>query len=130
MMGFSSRSSNGHQFRNGNNGSNHYQKKGILGNLFNQFVSRSGSGGHYNPQGNQFNNQPGKQFNNPPLESRLPANQGGINCGKCSSPIPAGAKFCLQCGDPVKTALFCPNCGEKLPAEAKFCLNCGNKLNG
>ena len=46
-MSFSSRSSNKNHYKKGNNGSNHYQKKGFLGNLFNIIASRSGSEDKY-----------------------------------------------------------------------------------
>ena len=119
-MSFSSRSSNGKHYKNGNNGSNHYQKKGLLGNLFNMIGSGSGSKSDPDNYGNQNNNTP---RHNQPI-----ANQNAMSCSKCNSPIPAGSKFCLQCGQKVSEALFCMSCGEKLPANAKFCLKCGNKI--
>jgi len=121
-MSFFSRSSKRSHYKNGNYGSNHYQNKGGLGDLFKHLISRSGSGGHYNNHGNQCNNMP---MPNQPLP-----NQSIINCGKCGSKIPTGSKFCLECGDKVQDALFCANCGEKVPPNSKFCLKCGNKLNG
>ena len=121
-MSFFSRSSKGNHYKHGNYGSNHYQNKGILGDLFKHLISRSGSGGHYNNHGNQYNNTP---MPNQPLP-----NQGIINCSKCGSKIPTGSKFCLECGDKVQDALFCTNCGEKVPSNSKFCHICGNKLNG
>jgi membrane protease subunit (stomatin/prohibitin family) len=121
-MSFKSRSSKGNKYKKGNYGSSHYQKKGILGNLFNVFASRSGSGGHYNNNRNQHNDTSGQ---NQPL-----SNQGFLKCSKCSSQIPTGSKFCLECGERVKDALLCTNCGEKIPPNSKFCLKCGNKLNG
>jgi len=42
-------------------------------------------------------------------------------------PVPAGAKFCPQCGKPVASG-FCPNCGKSTPEEAKFCPSCGKQL--
>lgn len=62
-------------------------------------------------------------MNNQPLQ-----NQNMTICRRCSAQIPAGSKFCLQCGEKVADELFCMNCGEKLPANAKFCLKCGNKV--
>ena len=75
-------------------------------------------------------------------------------CAKCGATLPANAKFCLECGEPVVSAdeivcpacgktvvkgKFCPECGHKfisacpkcgkdVPAGAKFCLECGEKL--
>ncbi|ADY55407.1 hypothetical protein Sgly_1081 [Syntrophobotulus glycolicus DSM 8271] len=119
-MSFFSRSSKGKHYKRGNQGSDHYQKKGFFGDLFKMIASRSGSGGHYNNHGNQYPNTPGQ---NQPVAS-------AVICGKCNAQIPAGSKFCLECGEKVSESLFCTNCGEKLPANAKFCLKCGNKVNG
>lgn len=116
-MSFFSRSSKGKHYKNGNQGSSHYQKKGLFGNLFDMIVSRSHSHGYY---GNQYDNT--RSYNQP-------ANQNVSICSKCNSQIPAGSKFCLQCGEKVSNVSFCLNCGEKLPPEAKFCLNCGKKVN-
>jgi ribosomal protein L40E len=116
-MSFLSRSSKGRHYKSGNYGSSHYQKKGILSNLFNIIASRSGSEGHYR---NQYHNAP--SYNQPQTEPN------SITCVKCNSQIPAGSKFCLQCGEKVSEALFCMNCGEKLPPNARFCLKCGNKV--
>ncbi|WP_027625692.1 zinc ribbon domain-containing protein [Clostridium lundense] len=120
-MSFSSRSSNGKHYRNGHYGSRHYQKKGFLGKLFDIITSRSCSHGHYNNYGNQYNNEP--MYNQPVM------NQNTIICRRCNSKIPAGSKFCLQCGEKVSDVLFCMNCGEKLPPNAKFCLKCGNRIS-
>ena len=48
-----------------------------------------------------------------------------IVCPSCGKPTPTG-KFCIECG----TALVqkCPNCGSDLPAGSKFCPECGEKL--
>ncbi|HVJ49742.1 zinc ribbon domain-containing protein [Desulfitobacterium sp.] len=122
-MGSNSRSSSGNHYKRGTHGSGHYQKKGFLGNLLNIMDSRSGAGGNYNNYGNNHNQSAPMQ--NQPIENR-----NSINCGKCNSSIPAGSKFCLQCGEKVADALFCTDCGEKVPFDAKFCFKCGTKLNG
>lgn len=121
-MSFLSRSSKRNHYKNSNYGSSHYQNKGGLGDLFKHLISGSGSGGHYKNHGNQYDNMP---LPNQPLP-----NQSIINCSKCSSKIPTGSKFCLECGEKVQDALFCKNCGERVPPNSKFCLKCGNKLNG
>lgn len=79
-----------------------------------------------------------------------------ITCLSCQAILPAGAKFCLNCGKKVELlnenemlcphcgkktpkgkfcmecghslTHICPNCGNDLPDDAKFCLNCGQKL--
>lgn len=126
-MGFSSRSSKGNQYKSGNYGSNNYQKKGLLGNLLNLVGSGGFSGGQNRNQNNQYGNQD-PVFNQSLLKNQSPLNLAEINCGKCKAQIPVGSKFCLQCGEPVKTALFCLGCGEKLPLDAKFCMSCGQKV--
>ena len=77
-------------------------------------------------------------------------------CAKCGTSIPAGSKFCPECGEKVTAAAestvvcpgcgktvakgkfcpecghklisVCPNCGKEVPDGAKFCLECGTKL--
>jgi len=120
-MSFFSRSSKRNHYKNGNYGSNHYQKKGILGRIFNILASRSHSGGYYNDYRNHYSDS---------SKNQTFPNQVSLHCSKCNSSIPAGSKFCLNCGEQVKTELYCQNCGEKIPSSAKFCNNCGNKLNG
>ncbi|HEX3048405.1 MAG TPA: zinc ribbon domain-containing protein [Bacillota bacterium] len=117
-----SSSSRGKLYRNGHYGSNHYQRRGTLGNLFNIFGSGS-SQDHYHNHPEQYPNQP---YPNQP-----PPNMPGqvMTCTKCNTRIPAGSKFCLQCGEKISEALFCMSCGEKLPPEARFCLKCGTKVN-
>jgi len=117
-MSFSSKSSKRNHYKDGHQGSSHYQKKGLFGSLFDVVGSRSRSHGHYE---NQNNNTPSFNKNTTNLNS--------ANCSKCGSQIPAGSKFCLECGEKVSEATNCMNCGEKLPPNAKFCLSCGNKVN-
>ncbi len=78
------------------------------------------------------------------------------SCPKCGATIPAGSKFCLECGEKTETVpsgmlvcpecgktvqkgnfcpecghkfiSVCPNCGKEVPDGAKFCLECGTKL--
>lgn len=54
------------------------------------------------------------------------AQQPAIICASCNASIPAGSKFCLQCGTKVEDKPgFCMSCGASLPLEAKFCPSCG-----
>lgn len=55
--------------------------------------------------------------------------QPGVVCAKCSSNVPAGAKFCPGCGEKVQTGTHCANCGSNLPSGAKFCAECGAKVS-
>lgn len=56
------------------------------------------------------------------------ANAGNVKCAKCGCENPAGAKFCLTCGEKVEHGARCPNCEKMCPPGAKFCLECGSRL--
>lgn len=65
--------------------------------------------------------------------AQQPAQEPAAVCAKCGAQLPAGAKFCLECGEKVvaqeeKKGVACPKCGAQLPAGAKFCLECGSSL--
>jgi len=124
-MSSSSRSSKGNHYRKGNNGSNHYQKKGVFGKLFDVLGSGSGSRSRSNRNYNKYENQ----NNNAPIHNQPSPIQNSMTCSKCNSKVPEGSKFCLQCGEKVNNVLFCMSCGEKLPQNAKFCLKCGKGIN-
>ena len=49
-----------------------------------------------------------------------------MTCPNCHTANPEGAKFCLNCGNPLP--LVCSNCGTPVSAGAKFCHNCGYRL--
>lgn len=49
-----------------------------------------------------------------------------MDCPKCKTSNPSGARFCLNCGNAI--ALICANCGTDLPANARFCFNCGHPV--
>jgi membrane protease subunit (stomatin/prohibitin family) len=60
-----------------------------------------------------------------PAAAAAPA-PAGVACASCSTPNPAGAKFCMGCGQAVAPAVkHCTECGTELPGAAKFCANCG-----
>jgi predicted nucleic acid-binding Zn ribbon protein len=122
-MSFFSRSSKRNHYKHGGYGSGHYQRKGILGNLFDIIASRSHSGAYYR---SDYRNGQGSQYGNGQPHS----NPASVGCSGCGSQIPAGSKFCLNCGKAVSAEQFCPNCGGKAPSGARFCQDCGNKLNG
>ena len=48
-----------------------------------------------------------------------------VACSECSADLPAGAKFCLECGAKVLPKGVCLECNAKLPEKAKFCSECG-----
>ncbi len=52
-------------------------------------------------------------------------------CPSCSTPNPAGAKFCASCGKPmVVPQSACPSCNANIPQGTKFCPSCGANLQG
>ena len=51
-----------------------------------------------------------------------------VACAECSVSLPAGAKFCLECGAKVVPRGICQECKTKLPEQAKFCLECGTRV--
>ena len=53
---------------------------------------------------------------------------GTVKCSKCGNGNPAGAKFCLACGENLEQGVKCPQCERMNPLGAKFCLECGTKL--
>jgi membrane protease subunit (stomatin/prohibitin family) len=67
----------------------------------------------------------------PPQQQAAPATPpptavSGPACANCSTPNPAGAKFCMGCGTAMAPAVkHCTECGNELPGGARFCANCG-----
>ena len=56
-----------------------------------------------------------------------PAGPGAV-CASCQAPNPAGAKFCMGCGQRLAPAVqHCTECGTELPAGARFCSGCGTQ---
>lgn len=51
-----------------------------------------------------------------------------VKCPNCGADVPAGSKFCNNCGQKLVTESKCPNCGADVPPGSKFCNNCGQKL--
>ncbi len=47
----------------------------------------------------------------------------GIQCPKCGTLNPPGAKFCYNCG--ASLTKKCPKCGSDVPLNARFCPYCG-----
>lgn len=58
------------------------------------------------------------------------SNTVNLICPKCNTPVPAGSKFCNNCGEQIVTnqTVICPKCKTELPAGSKFCNNCGSKI--
>ena len=54
-----------------------------------------------------------------------------VACPKCSTPNPADAKFCRNCGNKMQNnTMKCGKCGNEVPSDSKFCPECGNQLKG
>jgi Double zinc ribbon len=49
-----------------------------------------------------------------------------MGCPRCEAPTPEGAKFCIECGTPLRGR--CPQCGADTLPRAKFCAECGTPL--
>lgn len=49
------------------------------------------------------------------------------SCPHCEAPLATNAKFCPECGTPLKSPENCGKCGAKLQPNAKFCAECGEK---
>jgi membrane protease subunit (stomatin/prohibitin family) len=62
------------------------------------------------------------------VPASIPTGGGGlpttISCSVCAKAVPAGSKFCPECGAGV-VANLCSNCKQPLTTNAKFCANCG-----
>ena len=47
-------------------------------------------------------------------------------CPKCNAAVPAGSKFCVNCGSPIEQKkAVCKSCGAELIPGMKFCGQCG-----
>src|SRR5262247_4178827 len=49
-----------------------------------------------------------------------------VSCSRCRTDNPAGAKFCLECGAPLKAR--CEHCGAALSPAAKLCSQCSQPV--
>jgi membrane protease subunit (stomatin/prohibitin family) len=66
----------------------------------------------------------------PPAPPAQEAAAGAV-CASCQAPNPAGAKFCMSCGQGLAPAVtHCTECGTELPGGARFCANCGTRVGG
>ncbi len=62
----------------------------------------------------------------PAAPAAAPAAAGAV-CTACGAAIPAGSKFCPECGAKQVVASVCVSCGAQLSPGAKFCPECGAK---
>jgi membrane protease subunit (stomatin/prohibitin family) len=55
----------------------------------------------------------------------------GPVCASCQAANPAGARFCMGCGQALAPVVaHCTECGTELPAGAHFCAGCGTRVGG
>jgi membrane protease subunit (stomatin/prohibitin family) len=65
----------------------------------------------------------------PPQAGAAPQAASGPVCANCQAGNPAGARFCMGCGQPLAPAVaHCTECGTELPAGAHFCAACGTRI--
>ncbi|MBE6703604.1 MAG: zinc-ribbon domain-containing protein, partial [Ruminococcaceae bacterium] len=87
---------------------------------------------------NMFKGMPGVDNNNNTAAPAAPAPAPAApeapkeeTCPGCGKPVPANAKFCLECGTKIvhlaENEMLCPACGQKTP-KGKFCMECGAPL--
>ena len=50
-------------------------------------------------------------------------------CPNCGIEVEIGAKFCMECGQPIPQMKECPACHAQWPLTAKFCAECGYNFN-
>jgi len=66
----------------------------------------------------------------PPAPAAPQAAAGAV-CASCQAANPAGAKFCMSCGQGLAPPVpHCTECGNELPGGARFCANCGTRVGG
>ncbi len=53
---------------------------------------------------------------------------GTVACPSCNAAVPAGSKFCNNCGHKFEQKSFCTQCGNEVPPGSKFCNNCGAQI--
>jgi membrane protease subunit (stomatin/prohibitin family) len=80
------------------------------------------------PQGGPPQGPPAPQA--PPAPAAPQAAAGAV-CASCQAANPAGAKFCMSCGQGLAPVVpHCTECGNELPGGARFCANCGTRVGG
>jgi membrane protease subunit (stomatin/prohibitin family)/ribosomal protein L40E len=85
-----------------------------------------GQGG---PGGQQYGGPPQPQGGQPQGGPPPQQASSGPVCASCQAPNPAGAKFCMGCGQALAPAVqHCTECGSELPASAHFCSGCGTRV--
>jgi membrane protease subunit (stomatin/prohibitin family) len=74
---------------------------------------------------------PAPQAPAPQAPTPTPTTLAGPVCASCQAANPAGARFCMGCGQPLAPAVaHCTECGAELPTGAHFCAGCGTRVGG
>lgn len=73
--------------------------------------------------------QPAGQAAAQPAPAAAPAQPATITCPKCQNQVPAGSRFCPNCGQQLGGTVRCPQ-GHENPIGARFCAECGAPLPG
>ncbi|MDO4443542.1 MAG: zinc ribbon domain-containing protein [Slackia sp.] len=96
-----------------------------LGGMMKMFASSMSSSARKRMAYQQTGYRPHPAQQAPVMHARPVAQAGSASrCPRCAAQIPAGSKFCLECGQKVGGG-FCAGCGKALPADARFCPECG-----
>jgi S1-C subfamily serine protease/ribosomal protein L40E len=77
--------------------------------------------------------QPSPQYQMPPTPQPQPmATAPGpdtVSCANCGADLSPSAKFCNECGEPVRQKpTNCPECNAPVAPGAKFCNKCGTRI--
>ena len=51
-----------------------------------------------------------------------------MKCQSCNADMPAGGKFCTECGATTAATTPCTHCGEHNPSNSTFCAGCGKSF--
>jgi RNA polymerase subunit RPABC4/transcription elongation factor Spt4 len=93
-----------------------------MGFLKDMMRNAMGAGGHHGRCGygrsGHHGNDGGYCYDNAPAS--------GPACADCRAALPAGARFCPQCGAGVG-ARICAGCAAPLAQGAQFCAACGRR---
>ena len=100
---------------------------GVAGDMIGLGVGMAAAGAVAPQLGEMF-----KGFGTPTAPATPTQTEPEAKCAKCGAPLPANAKFCLECGEKVAPAvpadmIVCPECGNTV-TKGKFCPECGHKF--
>lgn len=101
---------------------------GVAGDMIGLGVGMAAAGAVNGHVGQMFQEM-GKPFSMDKAEKNNSAKK--TLCPNCKAEVPAGAKFCLECGTKIEALgddeMICPACGKKTH-KGKFCMECGAPL--